>query len=836
MSRIIRLAAAAGVILAIIACGLSTTPPENNTNAVLADVSVLALTVQPQNATTPFNTVGQVINYAYVVTNNGATPLEGPVLITDDKATVQCPDLTTVGNNDAFLNQGESVTCTSTYAIKQSDLDAGSVTNIATARAGAVNSNTTSAVVNMSLNKVLALAIAATPVSYSQAGQTITLTYTIKNTGAAVLGPAQFVITDDHAPNSINCGPATTSLATDQTISCTSTYVISQTDMTVPQIVITASSTGAGAGTVQPATVTLANTNITSSPNGGGSSAFTKGTTIQHTVKDGEWMLQIARCYGANFDTVRNANPGIPDEDLIYPLTIISVPNIGSNGTIYGPPCIEFYTAQSGDTWNSIAAKFNADVLVLQGANQDIASPTAGKVIKVPRNSAGGSVVPTAQPPAGPTRLTIPAGTNVVSVTGTVNTPGTTRYVIAATQGQILQIKVTVATNDVSTAVYGPNQAVLKALDPTLSWSGTVAATGDQFIDIVSNLGNATKTFTLEVTLNAPAVTSPVQRVTDLNAGVGDSNPAFMTVFNNQLYFQGNANNGTGTELWRYDAGLQAASFVKDINQGAGNSDPAFLTPYSNLLYFRANGNDGGGAELWRYNGTDAGRVTDLNAGTGDSNPAFLTVFNNSLYFSANGNDGTGNELWMYDGTRAVRVADINSGTGDSNPSYLTVFNNALYFSATSTDGGTELWKYDGTTAGRVADINVGVGNSSPAFLTVFNGALYFSANGNDNTGVELWKYDGTNAPSRAADINPGLGDSLPTFLTVFNNALYFSATGDSTGIELWKFDGTTPQRVADINAAGNSSPAYLAVYNNELYFQANGNDNAGRELWKYKP
>src|SRR5215212_6601615 len=174
MTKFIRYTVAAGVLLAIIACGLSTNTPEANTNAVLADVSVVALTVQAQNATTPFNTVGQTINYVYVVKNNGATPLEGPVLITDDKATVQCPDLTTIGNNDAFLDSTESVTCTSAYTIKQSDLDAGSVTNIATARAGAVNSNTTSAVVNMSLNKVLQLTITASPVSYSQAGQTIT--------------------------------------------------------------------------------------------------------------------------------------------------------------------------------------------------------------------------------------------------------------------------------------------------------------------------------------------------------------------------------------------------------------------------------------------------------------------------------------------------------------------------------------------------------------------------------------------------------------------------------------------------------------------------------------
>src|SRR5215216_6436403 len=122
MTKFIRYTVAAGVLLAIIACGLSTNTPEANTNAVLADVSVVALTVQAQNATTPFNTVGQVINYVYVVKNNGATPLEGPVLITDDKATtVQCPDLTTIGNNDAFLDSTESLTCTSSYSITQAD-------------------------------------------------------------------------------------------------------------------------------------------------------------------------------------------------------------------------------------------------------------------------------------------------------------------------------------------------------------------------------------------------------------------------------------------------------------------------------------------------------------------------------------------------------------------------------------------------------------------------------------------------------------------------------------------------------------------------------------------
>ncbi len=43
----------------------------------------------------------------------------------------------------------------------------------------------------------------------------------------------------------------------------------------------------------------------------------------------------------------------------------MDVPNIGSVGTIYGPPCVVAYTVQPGDTWNSIALKYDADLAVL---------------------------------------------------------------------------------------------------------------------------------------------------------------------------------------------------------------------------------------------------------------------------------------------------------------------------------------------------------------------------------------------------------------------------------------------------------------------------------------
>ena len=833
MSSFLRLSIMLTALVLISACILTECGGGNGEQPIIG--SVVSLAVQPQAAT--FENVGQQITFNYVASTTGTTPLIGPVTISSDKITASCPDLNTTGNNNTNLDPGETLTCTGTYTITQADVNAGSMTTLSTASVGGINSNTVTTTVTLQEDPVLTISKSASPTTYNLLGQIITYTYIITNNGAETLGPVQFIVRDDRFPNPLNCGENTTILATGQTVTCAASYTITQADLNAPQVTNSASASGAGAGTLQNATVTITNTGI----NGGGipgSGNYPQGSTVQHDVVNGEWMLQIARCYGAVFETVRNANPHVIDPDLIYPIQTLTVPNVGVVGPAYGPPCIKFYTVVSGDTWQSIANAHNADIEVLMEANKD-KTLTAGTVIKVPLNSrmSGGTPVtpiPTAPTARQPIPLNFPPGSPTVTVSGTIGTPDTIRYIFNGTAGQILTVRLTVPTNDVNLAVYGPNNAVLKPLDATTSFSGTLTATGQHAIDLVSQLGSTNKTYTLEVTLTTPAPPSPVSRVADINTGVNGSNPAYLSVFNGQLYFQADAGDGTGAELWRYDSGLDAASRVDDINPGTGGSEPAFLTQFGDFLYFRANGNDGGGSELWRFNGSATGRVTDINPGAGDANPMYLTVFNNILYFSANGNDGFGTELWQYDGTVASRVTDINPEAGDSSPAYLAVFNNALYFSATSNDGtGTELWRFDGTTINRAADINTGIGNSNPAFLTVFNNALYFSADANDGTGTELWMFDGTTA-TRAADINPGAAASVPTYLEVFNNVLYFSANGDAAGFELWRFDGTTAGLVADINTAGNANPAYLETYNNQLYFQANGNDNAGAELWRY--
>jgi len=91
----------------------------------------------------PYNSVGDVINYSFLVQNTGNVSLAGPVTVSDDKSTNEsCPNVNTVGNLDGNLNPGESITCTATYTIVLADLNAGSVTNIASASAASATSNT----------------------------------------------------------------------------------------------------------------------------------------------------------------------------------------------------------------------------------------------------------------------------------------------------------------------------------------------------------------------------------------------------------------------------------------------------------------------------------------------------------------------------------------------------------------------------------------------------------------------------------------------------------------------------------------------------------------------
>ncbi|NJN79672.1 MAG: LysM peptidoglycan-binding domain-containing protein, partial [Anaerolineales bacterium] len=237
--------------------------------------------------------------------------------------------------------------------------------------------------------KALTLVKSASPTTYSQVGQVITYTYVITNSGSSTLGPAQFTITDPFINNNLpfNCGSADTTLASNATVTCSATYTIIQADVNFPSIETTAIAQGGDAPPSPVAKVTLTKDTATQSN-------LTVGSTVQHKVIEGEWLWQIARCYGADPKKVVEANSQLSNPAMIKRDTIVTVPNIGSVGKIYAPlPCISRHTVQSGDTWSSIATQYGANATILQLANSN--TLTVGKVVIVPLYSGGVAVAPT---------------------------------------------------------------------------------------------------------------------------------------------------------------------------------------------------------------------------------------------------------------------------------------------------------------------------------------------------------------------------------------------------------------------------------------------------------
>lgn len=148
-----------------------------------------------------YSAVNETITYSYLVTNNGGYPLQGPVTVTDDKVSVNCPPLATIGDNDNYLDPGESLTCSSTYTILAGDMTNGSVTNTASASVDGVDSPVDSVTLHAAPNLDLTKSNGSTVVT---AGGTITYMLTVANTGGTATSGTITVV--DVLPNGMSIG------------------------------------------------------------------------------------------------------------------------------------------------------------------------------------------------------------------------------------------------------------------------------------------------------------------------------------------------------------------------------------------------------------------------------------------------------------------------------------------------------------------------------------------------------------------------------------------------------------------------------------------------------
>ena len=377
------------VILLAVVFYLVVNRAKNTTIVDKPLIKAVGLTIQPEPSS-PYDRVDQIIQFRFDITNVGNVSIPG--IVTVQGATVNCPSISDIGNYDSFLDANELLSCNTSHSITQADLDAGSVSIAATANVNGTISPTATVSVPMIQNRLLTLTKTADPLTYDHVGQIITYTYVITNSGNTTLSPAQFTGSDTAFEVPIACGQQNISLAPKESLTCTATYTITQADMDAGSVTTSAVGSDSG-GLISPAvsvTITRSDVVVSALPATPADLTFpsnlTPGITIQHTVAAGEWLWQIARCYGADHKQVINVNSQLADPDEISPGMIVSVPNIGSEGTIYGPPCIRAYTVQAGDTWNSIALKYDADLIVLQRVNPD--GLATGMVLKVPIHSA----------------------------------------------------------------------------------------------------------------------------------------------------------------------------------------------------------------------------------------------------------------------------------------------------------------------------------------------------------------------------------------------------------------------------------------------------------------
>src|SRR4029077_20846169 len=101
-----------------------------------------------------------------------------------------------------------------------------------------VSSNEDRATVLAQKNPALAVDKSVSPATFDQAGQTLTYTYTVTNTGNVTM-TAPVTIADDRA--TVTCPP--TLLAPGQTLTCTATYTVTQADLGAGSVINTASAT-----------------------------------------------------------------------------------------------------------------------------------------------------------------------------------------------------------------------------------------------------------------------------------------------------------------------------------------------------------------------------------------------------------------------------------------------------------------------------------------------------------------------------------------------------------------------------------------------------------------
>jgi len=334
------------------ATGTFSGVPHNSDDST-ATYATTGLTLVKSSAQSTFTNAGDTLNYSYLVTNSGFATLDGPVTVTDDKATVTCPSLTTVGDLDNFFDPGESITCTASYVITATDVLNAQVTNTATAHADGVNSNNSSKTVPLSTSADVSVVKTLITAGPFHAGDSIQYTLFVANGGPSTATnvqvtdtPTNLTITNVSGGGCVALPCTIASLASGANATITVTATINaagafDNSATVtatqpdPNLTNNTDNTGNNGTAIASADISVVKTLITAAP-------YHLGDSIQYTL------------FIANAGPSTATNIQVTDTP-----TNLSITNV-SGGGCAALPCIIASLASGANTTITVTATITA--------------------------------------------------------------------------------------------------------------------------------------------------------------------------------------------------------------------------------------------------------------------------------------------------------------------------------------------------------------------------------------------------------------------------------------------------------------------------------------------
>ncbi|MBN7799217.1 DUF11 domain-containing protein [Algoriphagus aestuariicola] len=273
-----------------------------------------------------YNQVGDVITYTLTVSNTGNETLEN-VTLTDP--------LTGLNQSIGTMIPAQVITETESYTVNQSDIDNGSVVNVATVTAtDATNSNlsdTATATVTAIQSSDIDLTKVADVTTYDQVGDVITYTLTVSNTGNETLD--NVTLTDPLT----GLNQAIGTLAPAQVVTVTESYTIAQSDIDSGSVVNVATVTATDA----------TNTNLSDTATATVTAVQSSGVDLTKTA-DVATYDQVGDVITYTLTVSNTGNETLDNVILTDPLTGLNQ-SIGTMAPAQVVTVIESYTINQGD-------------------------------------------------------------------------------------------------------------------------------------------------------------------------------------------------------------------------------------------------------------------------------------------------------------------------------------------------------------------------------------------------------------------------------------------------------------------------------------------------------